>query len=173
MDLIRPLRGVVWRALCTTTVAAVVWAPTPASALPVQGAAVARVVQPVPPEESPCPGGEPKPCGASDQNNQQAKGDYDDAKAEKRKAEQDVAASRQKAEECPPGNQECMQRVTQGAPVAKADFDQNRTDVKAQQEAMQPTANVGTATQGGCAEFAALLPVDPATTVSYTGICGR
>ncbi|MFD7834712.1 hypothetical protein [Streptomyces sp. NPDC059761] len=153
--------------------AGVVWAPVPASALPVQGAPVARVVQPVPPEESPCPGGEPKPCGASDQDNAQAKDGYDDAKKDKGKAEQDVAASRQKVEECPPDSQQCMQKVTQGAPVAKADFDQNQTDVKAQQGTMQPTANAGTATQGGCAEFAALLPVDPATSGSYTGICGR
>jgi hypothetical protein len=159
-------------ALASTFVAASAFAPAHAG---VTTAARAAVLEPDPPDDKPCPNGEPKPCGASGQDREGVDSGREDAKNEAKAAKEDIAAAKDKAEQCPPGSaqgKQCMRNLIGDGAEQQAGMDNVQRELDAFQPA--PTDNAASALNATCDTFAADLPATFEAgdgSPSLTGLC--
>ncbi|GAB3892107.1 hypothetical protein [Microbispora bryophytorum] len=143
-------------ALASTFVAVSAFAPAHSG---VRAAARAAVLEPDPPEDKPCPNGEPKPCGASGQDREGVDSGREDARKEAEAAKKDIAAARDKTDQCPPGSaqgKQCMQNLIGDGAEQQAGMDNVRQELDTFQPA--PADNATSALNATCDAFAAGLP---------------
>lgn len=159
-------------ALASTFVAASAFAPAHAG---VTTATRAAVLEPDPPDDKPCPNGEPKPCGASGQDREGVDSGREDAKKETEAAKEDIAAAKDKAEQCPPGSaqgKQCMRNLIGD----DAEQREGMTDVRKELSTFKPAPadNAASALNATCDAFAAELPAAFKASdgsPSLTGLC--
>ncbi|MEU4224900.1 hypothetical protein AB0F17_11440 [Nonomuraea sp. NPDC026600] len=165
---------------------AAVCALTPADSAAAATAAaspIAAVIQSDPPPEEPCPGGEPKPCGASNQERDSVDSGRQDAKKDSAQAKKDIAEAKEKTEKCSPGSaqgKQCMgDLLGAGAEQLEGIGAKERAGMDTAQEALDglrpvPTDNAGPAVGATCEAFAADLPAmftASGDLAELTGVC--
>lgn len=164
--------------VASVVVAACAFAPAYAGAATAAQAtqAAQNIVQPDPPEDDePCPNGEPKPCGASGQDREGVDSGREDAKKEAEAAKKDIAAAKDKADQCPPGSAEgkqCMQKLIGDGAKER----EGMADVRQELNSFQPAPrdNATSALNATCDAFAAELPAAFKVSdgsASLTGLC--
>ncbi len=160
-------------ALASTFVAASAFAPADAV---LTTAARAAVLEPDPPEDDkPCPSGEPKPCGASGQDREGVDSGRDDAKKEAEAAKKDIAAAKDKTDQCPPGSaqgKQCMRNLIGDGAEQQEGMDNVQQELNTFRPA--PTDNATSALNATCDTFAADLPAAFKAgdgSPSLTGLC--
>lgn len=160
---------------------AAVCALTPAA--PAAAVTAATAIQSDPPEEEPCPGGEPKPCGASQQERESVDSGRQDAKKDTAQAKKDIAEAKEKTEKCSPGStqgKQCMGNLL-GAGSEQLDGigAKERAGMDKVQAALDgfqpaPTDNAASAVSSTCEAFAADLPAmftASGGSAELTGVC--
>ncbi|MGI5159552.1 hypothetical protein [Microbispora sp. CA-102843] len=158
--------------LASTFVAASAFAPAHAG---VTTAARAAVLEPDPPEDEPCPSGEPKPCGASGQDREGVDSGREDAKKDADAAKKDIAAAKDKAEQCAPGSaqgKQCMRNLIGDGAEQQTGMDDVQQELNTFQPA--PADNATSALNATCDTFAADLPAAFKVSdgsASLTGLC--
>ena len=163
---------------------AAVCALTPAVAATAAASPIATVVQSdPPPEDKPCPGGEPKPCGASNQERDSVDSGRKEAKDDAKKAKEDIADAKNKAKECAPGSAQgktCMGNLLgAGSDQLVGMGDKERAGMDTTQNALDglrpaPADNATPAVSATCTAFAADLPAmftAPGDVAELTGVC--
>lgn len=128
-----------------------------------------------PPKEEPCPGGEPKPCGASSQERGGVESGREDAKKDAAEAKKDIAEAKEQVKQCAPGSaqgKQCMANLIGAGADEHAGMDNVRHELDTFRPG--PSDNAGAVMHSACAAFAADLP--PAlkasdTTGELTGVC--
>ncbi|RCG29941.1 hypothetical protein DQ384_17410 [Sphaerisporangium album] len=126
-----------------------------------------------PPEEQPCPGGEPKPCGAPAEERGSVESGRADAKKAGEDAKKDIAAAKDKAEKCAPDSTEakgCMTNLIGDGADQQKGLDDTKRALSEFKPA--PSDNAATAVAGTCDAFAAdLAPLFQGDPALLTGIC--
>lgn len=107
-------------------------------------------------EEDPCPGGEPKPCGAAPGERDSVEAGRKDAAKATETANQDIKEAKKQIEECRPSSKECMSGLTGSGAEERKGMDETRQGLDAFKPA--PADNAEKAVDGACAAFAAELP---------------
>ncbi|MEU9888426.1 hypothetical protein [Sphaerisporangium sp. NPDC051011] len=140
---------------------------------PVQMPAHAVLAVDPPPEEQPCPGGEPKPCGAPAEERGGVESGRQEAKKAGEDAKKDIAEAKQKAEKCAPDSSEskgCMTNLIGDGAEQQKGLDDTRRALSEFKPA--PSDNAATAVAGTCGAFAAdLTPLFQGDPALLTGIC--
>ncbi|GII87900.1 hypothetical protein Ssi03_58900 [Sphaerisporangium siamense] len=123
-----------------------------------------------PPAEEPCPGGEPKPCGAPAQERESVDAGREEAKKAAATAEKDIAAAKERAEKCAPESKECMANLIGDGAEQHKGLDDTRQALEAFKPA--PADNAAPAVAGACDAFAAALgPLVRGDASQLTGVC--
>lgn len=108
------------------------------------------------PSESPCPGGEPKPCAAGEKDRDEVEGKQEQIAKDEAQAKKDMDAAKEKANECPPTSKECMTALTGDGAEQKEGMAEARKELAGVHPA--PSGNAASAVSGACNDFAADLP---------------
>jgi len=158
--------------------------PTDAAAAATAAASsIATAIQSDPPEEEPCPGGEPKPCGASKEERESVESGRQDAKKDAAQAKKDIAEAKEKTERCSPGStqgKQCMGNLLGAGAEQLEDIGaKERTGMDKAQEALDgfqpaPKDNAASAVGATCEAFAADLPAmftASGGSTELTGVC--
>ncbi|MFF0143615.1 hypothetical protein ACFYRN_45445 [Streptomyces sp. NPDC005227] len=123
-------------------------------------------------DESPCPGGEPKPCAASSEDRGEVEGQKGQVEKDESQAKEDMAAAKGQATKCPPSSKQCM------TDLAGEGKEQKEGMAKTQQELSDvhpaPVDNASTVMNGACSAFAAELPsalTSSGNSAELTGVC--
>ncbi|MBC3843717.1 hypothetical protein GXW82_36370 [Streptacidiphilus sp. 4-A2] len=108
------------------------------------------------PSESPCPGGEPKPCPASSKDRDEVDGDKAQVSKDEAKSKEDISAAKDQAAKCPPTSKQCMDDLAGNGKDQKDGMAKAQHQLDAEHPA--PADNAQAAVGGACKGFSAQLP---------------